>query len=93
MVKVHLKGYIVVPAEDYEVVKAELPNHIRLTRAEAGCESFSVEPSASDPHRFNVAETFVSKPAFEAHQARVQASRWGEVTQNVERFYEISEEE
>ena len=80
-----------MPEHDLEVVVSELPNHIELTRKEAGCISFYVCQSDSDPHRFNVNEEFESRAAFEQHQARVKTSRWGKVTSNVERHYEIEE--
>ncbi|EPR4995117.1 putative quinol monooxygenase, partial [Vibrio navarrensis] len=43
------------------------------------------------PLRFDVYEEFVDKVAFEQHQKRVKASRWGKVTVSVERHYEIFE--
>ncbi|NET38760.1 MAG: antibiotic biosynthesis monooxygenase [Cyanothece sp. SIO1E1] len=67
-------GFIVVPESDLEIVKSELPNHIRLTREESGCISFRVTQSKSDPTRFNVAEEFKSRYAFEQHQLRVKSS-------------------
>ena len=43
--KVHLNGYIDVPKNRLAAVQEALPVHIELTRAEAGCESFSVAPA------------------------------------------------
>ncbi|MBJ7536057.1 putative quinol monooxygenase [Marinomonas transparens] len=90
MSKVTLSGHIEVPSEDIEAVLAELPNHITLTRQEAGCIVFTVAQDTENPHRFDVYEAFTDKSAFEQHQARVTASHWGEVTKNVERFYKIT---
>ncbi|RDL45821.1 antibiotic biosynthesis monooxygenase [Marinomonas piezotolerans] len=90
MTQVRLTGHIVVPEADLADVKAELPIHIRLTLEEHGCLSFSVTPCAENPLRFDVHEVFTDKAAFEAHQRRVKASRWGGITVNVERHYEIS---
>lgn len=86
-----LKGHIKVPENDLPAVLAELPAHISLTRCEAGCLEFEVKQRAQDPMVFDVFERFESKQAFDLHQARVRASRWGAVTGNVSRHYEISE--
>ena len=90
MAKVILQGFILVPAADLENVKAELPIHKRLTLQETGCLTFEVTPDEQNPYRFDVYEEFVNQEAFDYHQARVKASKWGEVTKNVERFYEVS---
>lgn len=86
-----LKGFIIVQDMDLEIVKLELPFHCELTRKEPGCLVFEVTPNESNKNRFDVYEEFSSKAAFEAHQARVKNSRWGQVTKNVERHYEIVE--
>ncbi|MGY5582764.1 putative quinol monooxygenase [Vibrio cincinnatiensis] len=91
MSKVILKGFILVPEPDLELVKNELVNHKRLTLDEPGCITFSVIENPENPLRFDVYEEFVDKVAFEQHQKRVKASRWGKVTVNVERHYEIFE--
>lgn len=91
MVKVTLSGYIEVPKEDLDAVLFELPNHIALTHQETGCITFTVTQDLEKPCRFDVYEEFIDKAAFEKHQARVKASDWGKVTQNVERFYTITE--
>ena len=90
MKKVILEGFIEVPEDDYDQVVGELPAHIALTRQEAGCLVFRVEKDKSNPRRFKVYEEFVNKAAFEAHQTRVEASRWGKVTVNVHRDYRIT---
>ena len=91
MGKVKLSGFIVVPESDLDLVLSELPNHINLTRQEAGCISFDVHQSDSEPCRFEVDEEFESREAFEQHQSRVKASYWGKVTNNVKRHYDITE--
>ncbi|MFM2483507.1 putative quinol monooxygenase [Celerinatantimonas yamalensis] len=91
MSKVILKGFILVPEQDREVVKSELINHKRLTLQEQGCITFSVTKNLNNPLRFDVFEEFVDKAAFEEHQQRVKNSYWGKVTANVERYYEIFE--
>ena len=90
---VQLTGFIIVPESDLEAVTSELPNHIRLTCQEPGCLSFSIEQSAFNPCRFDVAEKFQDRESFNQHQLRVKASYWGKVTTNIDRHYEIREKE
>lgn len=85
-----LTGYIIVPASDLPAVMGELDNHIQLTRHEHGCLQFEVTQSRLTPCRFEVCETFRDPAAFAAHQARVKASHWGEITVNVERHYTVT---
>lgn len=89
---IKLKGYILVPNEDLSHIQAELPTHIKLTRAELGCRVFSVNQSELSLNRYDVYEEFTDRDAFESHQARVKASHWGKITINAERHYQISEE-
>ena len=56
MSKITLKGFIVVPADDLDTVKAELDNHVQLTIAEEGCLVFEITQDQSNPNRFNVYE-------------------------------------
>jgi len=91
MPKIILRGFIVVPETDLEVIKSALPQHCELTRQESGCLTFEVTPNSTNPNRFDVYEVFESKAAFEAHQVRVKQSHWGQVTTAVERHYEIKE--
>jgi (4S)-4-hydroxy-5-phosphonooxypentane-2,3-dione isomerase len=91
MPKVILKGYILVPEADLLAVRNELPNHINLTRNEAGCLVFEVAQDKETVNRFNVYEEFTDKHAFNLHQQRVRDSAWGKITISVERHYEIEE--
>ncbi|PXX99279.1 putative quinol monooxygenase [Halomonas sp. LBP4] len=91
MEKVILKGFIIVSEMDLEIVQQELQVHSELTRREPGCLVFEVTPDESNPNRFDVYEEFSSKAAFDSHQLRVKSSRWGQVTANSERHYEIIE--
>ncbi|WP_323587451.1 putative quinol monooxygenase [Aliarcobacter butzleri] len=91
MSKVILKGFILIPEAELELVKNELENHKRLTLEEQGCITFSVTESLENHLRFNVYEEFIDKVAFEEHQKRVKLSYWGKVTANVERHYEVFE--
>jgi len=87
--KVILEGFIEVPENDLELVRVELPNHIKLTRNENGCMIFDVNQDQENKCRFNVYEEFVNQESFDFHQKRVKLSRWGEITKNVKRNYNI----
>ena len=91
MSKIILKGFIIVPETDLCAVQEELKNHKKLTLEEPGCIEFKVTQNESNPLRFDVYEEFKDKLSFDLHQARVRASRWGEVSVNVERHYETME--
>ena len=87
--KIILEGYILVPDDELKLVQNELPNHILLTRQEQGCIVFDVNQSSENINEFSVYEEFTSQAAFDSHQARVKSSRWGRLTSNVERHYQI----
>lgn len=89
MTKVTLKGFIRVPNIDLASVLEELPNHIALTKNEVGCLVFKVTQDKSDLNRFSVYEEFKDKDSFQFHQDRVRESKWGKITKNVERNYNI----
>lgn len=89
--KIQLTGYIEVPADRREVITAALPEHIRLTRAEAGCVSFEVTAAADNPERFEVAEVFINRQAFDLHQTRAATSEWARLTKGIARSYQIVE--
>jgi quinol monooxygenase YgiN len=69
-------------------VRAALPEHVRLTRAETGCVSFSVTVT-DDPLVWQVAEEFTDPAAFEAHQTRAAASEWAVTTKGIAREYTV----
>jgi quinol monooxygenase YgiN len=87
--KVKLSGYILVPENDLAEVQDELARHVELSLSEDGCLVFELTPDAMDQCRFNIYEEFVDEASFEQHQARVQESKWGKITGNVERHYQI----
>lgn len=91
MSKVILKGFIVVPESDLEIIEQELIIHSRLTRQEVGCLVFEVTRDRENHNQFNVYEEFADRVAYDAHQVRVKNSSWGRATSNVERHYEIIE--
>ncbi len=90
MAKVYLTGVLDVPADRIEQVRAALPQHIALTRAEAGCISFDVVEDLALAGRFNVSEVFENQVAFDAHQDRTKASDWFRVTQGIPRDYTVT---
>ena len=88
--EVRLRGQLICKnAEEMNIVHDFLPDHIRLTLAEQGCISFSVERTEK-PLIWQVDECFENADAFHAHQVRVGESEWGKKTQNIERKYTIT---
>lgn len=87
---VRLAGRLICADElQAEIVRRELPEHVRLTLAEEGCLAFSVTESQA-PLEWEVSEEFRDAAAFRAHQERVAASRWGHETANIQRDYTIT---
>lgn len=89
--QIQLTGYIDVPPHRFAEINAALPEHIRLTRLEAGCVSFEVSPDPHHAGRFNVAETFASRADFDKHQSRTKTSDWARITDGIPRSYSIAE--
>ncbi|WP_305402466.1 putative quinol monooxygenase [Photobacterium leiognathi] len=89
MGKVILKGFIVVPEDELNIVIKALEKHVALTKQEPGCLVFNVNQRSHSPCYFDVYEEFSNNNAFEHHQRRVTASEWGRITVNVERHYEV----
>ncbi|MEY8842971.1 putative quinol monooxygenase [Cribrihabitans sp. XS_ASV171] len=89
---VTLTGTLTVPPERMSEVRAALPEHVRLTRAEPGCLSFAVTERDDAPGVFDVAERFADRAAFDAHQARATASAWADVTRGLPRNYTVTED-
>lgn len=76
--------------EQAAIVREYLPEHIRLTQAEAGCLYFDV--SHAGAMTWDVEERFTDRAAFDAHQVRTRASQWGSATAGIAREYEIHED-
>ncbi|MCB1176361.1 MAG: antibiotic biosynthesis monooxygenase [Leptospiraceae bacterium] len=91
MKKIILKGYILVPKKDLDKIKLELLNHIELTKKEKGYLVFEVSQDKNELNKFNVYEEFINEEAFEIHQKRVIESKWGEITKDCKRYYEVRE--
>lgn len=81
----HLAGTISVASEDIDAVRAALPEHIRLTKDEAGCRSFEVTEMTNGV--FSVIESFDDEGAFLAHQQRVRGTKWAQLSANAIRDY------
>jgi len=75
---------------DAEIVQRLLPEHIRLSRAEPGCLSFTVVQT-DDPLIWQLDETFRDRAAFKAHQTRTRASEWFRATAHLTRDFHMSE--
>ncbi|WP_019956612.1 putative quinol monooxygenase [Yoonia vestfoldensis] len=69
-------------------VTTHLPDHIRLSRAEAGCLHFDITPAA-DPLIWQVDETFTDQAAFDLHQQRTRASAWWTATAAIRREFRV----
>ena len=92
MSHVILTGFLICRTlDESDRVAALLPDHIRLTRSEPGCQVFEVIRSMSDPLRFAVREVFASRADFEAHQSRARESIWGRSTKGIPRDYMLTE--
>jgi quinol monooxygenase YgiN len=86
---VSLSGQLVCRnAAEAALVSQQLPLHVELTLAEAGCISFVVTPTG-DPLVWQVDERFRDAAAFGVHQSRVRASEWGRATAGIERRYTV----
>ncbi|MGB0907256.1 MAG: putative quinol monooxygenase [Maricaulaceae bacterium] len=91
MPKIKLTGYVSVPLDRREAVRARLAEHVKLTRAEPGCELFEVAFESSESDHLMVRERFTSRANFEDHQARAKNTIWADVTAGLERHYTIEE--
>ena len=88
--RVHLNGYLDVPADRWDTVSTALPDHVALTRNEPGCIKFNVIPCREVELRLLVDETFQDQASFDAHQARTKDSPWAEITAGIPREYTIT---
>ncbi|WP_373357081.1 putative quinol monooxygenase [Pseudoroseicyclus sp. CXY001] len=87
---VRLQGRLICAGEaEAALVRAALPEHIRLSRAEPGCLHFEVTPT-DDPLVWQVKEVFTDAAAFSAHQARSEATPWAEAAKGVGGEFEVT---
>ncbi|TCR00474.1 antibiotic biosynthesis monooxygenase [Neorhizobium sp. JUb45] len=88
--QVRLSGFLrCTTAEEVEIVKAYLPDHLLLTKAEPGCLSFEVSQT-EDPSVWRVEEVFSDQAAFDFHQQRTRASAWFSATSRIVRDYVVT---
>jgi quinol monooxygenase YgiN len=91
MSKVTVAGFLVADTlaqgDDASMLLAE---HIRLSRAEPGCERFEIVRSQADPVRFALFEVFRDDEAYQAHQERARASAWWAKTRHLRREFTVS---
>lgn len=90
--RIKLTGYLDVPRDRWADILVALEIHVALTRDEAGCIYFNVDPNKDIPFRLDVSEMFVDQAAFDAHQARNRPSDWAKVSAGIPRHFEISED-
>ncbi len=86
---IRLHGQMLCPPARRAEVRAALPAHIRLTRAEPGCMAFEVTETETG---FAVREAFATRADLAAHQDRVLRSAWGRITAGLPRDYTITED-
>jgi nucleoside-diphosphate-sugar epimerase len=82
-----LAGHMDVPPARRRIIAEALPRHIRLSRAEAGCQRFDIAEDIKIAGRYHLTDIFKSKAAFAAHQKRSAASDWAAASQGVSRHY------
>lgn len=79
-----LTGRLICATEaEAAIVRAHLPRHIALSRAEPGNLRFNVDPAG--PLVWVMDEEFVNEAAFRAHQQRGRDSEWGRLTAGIRR--------
>jgi quinol monooxygenase YgiN len=86
---IRLTGHLIcADAQEVGIVAAHLPDHIHLSRAEAGCLHFDITPT-DDPLIWQVDETFTDQAAFDLHQQRTRASEWWMATAAIRREFRV----
>ena len=86
--EVSLTGAIRCAPDEVDLLRAAIPTHVRLTRAEPGCLAFDIRDTP-DPCVFEVSELFRDRAAFEAHDARTRASAWWRITGHMPRDFAL----
>ncbi|ARE38271.1 Arginase/agmatinase/formimionoglutamate hydrolase [Rhodovulum sp. P5] len=85
-----LSGYFLAPLDRLEELRAALPEHIRLSRAEPDCLCFDIIEDPDVPGHFNVYEEFTDADALRAHRRRCDSSNWGWVSRGIDRRYTVT---
>ena len=87
-----VKGRLICATEaDADALAPAVDEHVRLTRAEPGCLSFDIRRDPDDRCAFRVDEAFHDRAAFEAHQARMAATDWPDLSRDAARDLTIAE--
>ena len=86
---VELTGTLRCRPDEVALLQAEIPRHVALTRAEAGCLAFEIR-ATPDPCSFEVAERFADEAAFAHHQSRTRTSDWWRLTHHMVRDFHVS---
>ena len=89
--RIRLTGHIDVPIDRLEEITAALPNHIALTRAEPGCQSFSVAADPKVSGRFLVEELFTDGAHSKAIRNASRPPIGGGISAVMYRSYTIEE--
>jgi quinol monooxygenase YgiN len=88
---IHVTGTLTCStADEADLVRRMLPEHIRLSRAEPGCLTFNVDPT-EDPLVWRLDESFADRDAFNAHGDRTRASAWFAATTGLARNFAVEE--
>jgi nucleoside-diphosphate-sugar epimerase/quinol monooxygenase YgiN len=85
-----LAGHIDVAEKHLALTLKLLPDHIKASRAEAGCLRFDVVQDTNIPTRLHVVEGFRSVKDFDIHQIRSQSSPWFDAARFFTRDYVTS---
>ena len=87
---IRLTGQLICAnAHQAGIVAAHLSDHIRLSRAEAGCLHFDITPT-DDLLVWQVDESFTDQAAFDLHKQRTRASEWWRATADIRREFRVS---
>ncbi len=87
MSKVLLTGTMTCAPSEVDDVLSVMADHIRKSRAEAGCMQFELWQDELTPTAFHVSEVFLSEAAFAKHQERTQGSDWWRITRHMSRDF------
>ncbi len=86
---IRLTGQLIcADTQEAAIITTHLPDHISLSRAEAGCLQFDVTQT-DDPLIWQVEETFTDQAAFDLHLQRTRASAWWTATAAVRREFRV----
>ena len=88
---VRVTGTLTATGTDIETARRLIPDHVALSRAEAGCLRFNLTEAPDQPGLWRLDELFADRAAFEAHQRRTRASLWGRKSAGMVRDFTVSD--